>query len=40
MTLAAKNNLIYSGDYDQIARAARPLLKPGTTAAVTTFPKD
>ncbi|EOD1043058.1 hypothetical protein [Citrobacter farmeri] len=40
MTLTAKNNLIYSGDYDQIARAARPLLKTCPTAVVTTFPKD
>jgi hypothetical protein len=40
MTLTAKNNLIYSGDYDQIARAVPHLLRTGSAIVVTTFPKD
>jgi hypothetical protein len=40
MTLTAKNNLIYSGDYDQIARAASPSPQNRSAPVVTTFPKD
>ncbi|WP_336218890.1 hypothetical protein [Citrobacter amalonaticus] len=40
MTLTAKNNLIYSGNYDQIARAAPLSPEKHPVPVVTTFPKD